>query len=122
MKRLSLTVAFGITLSALMGTATQADPQGCKEAISIKLSALLRVQAASSRYDSCISHSIERRLPFHSDGEDDCSSEFSGLKSARDAFASASANEDKCLGWQWDPLYKPVHVSSSIIKRAALRL
>jgi hypothetical protein len=89
MKRYPVTAACGIILCALMGTATQADPEGCKDAILQNLnSARVTVDAALNTYGACI----------YSDGHGDCSRQFSGVKSAFAAFESAaSAYENECV-------------------------
>jgi hypothetical protein len=72
----------------LLGAPAQAGVQDCQEAISGFRAARSEVGAAIRAYANCIASS---------DGHDDCSSEFSTLRSAHDEFEEAvSSYESEC--------------------------
>jgi hypothetical protein len=88
MKRIRVTLACGIAFSTITMIGTRADPEECREAISQYNSAKSDVADALKLYAACVSDS---------DGHDDCSSEFSTLRSAQDDFESAvSEYESNC--------------------------
>jgi hypothetical protein len=67
---------------------TKADPEGCKDAADQYNSAIGDIGDYLKRYAGCVEGSR---------GHDDCSSEFSRLKSAQDDFESAvSEYENEC--------------------------
>jgi hypothetical protein len=77
-----------IALLISSGTGTKADPEQCRSAIDQYNSAKRDVADELRRYANCIRDS---------DGHDDCSSEFSRLRSAQDDFESAvSEYESNC--------------------------
>jgi hypothetical protein len=88
MKDVSIASAFGlIFVLATLATAA-ADRRGCRSATEAYKSAKSEVADNLRSYADCI-HA--------SDGRDDCSAEFSRLKSAQDDFETAvSAYEDEC--------------------------
>jgi hypothetical protein len=67
---------------------TNADPEGCRDALEKYKSAKSDVEDTSKKYMDCANDS---------DGHDDCSSEFEEVKSAQDDFESAvSEYESEC--------------------------
>lgn len=74
--------AFVLTICA----SATADPEGCHEAVDQFKSARSEVADGIRAFASCISSS---------DGHDDCSSEFSRLRSAEDDFESAMDGDRK---------------------------
>jgi hypothetical protein len=77
-------VALGIAL--ITGISATADPEACKGATLVFKSAKNGVGDYLRRYASCVSRS---------NGHNDCSSEFSRLRSAQDDFESAVSNYDR---------------------------
>ena len=72
----------------LLGPVTNAEPDECRKAVDKYNSALNDVSDALRRYASCISDSK---------GHDDCSSEFSHLRSSQDDFESGvSEYQSEC--------------------------
>jgi hypothetical protein len=87
-QRIFLTIVCGVAFSTTAMIGTKADPEECREAISQYNSAKSDIADALKRYASCVSDS---------DGHDDCSSEFSTLRSAQDDFESAVSDyESNC--------------------------
>jgi hypothetical protein len=80
MRNPSCAVVCGTLFSVIFVQPTVADPRECREAIDRYNSAISDVSTALRRYASCVSDSR---------GHDDCSSEFSSLRSAQDDFESA---------------------------------
>ena len=74
-----LAAAFSIATSR----AASAGPEECREAAEHYKSAVSEVASALSQYATCVTSS---------DGTDDCSSEFSSLRSAHDDFETAASN------------------------------
>jgi hypothetical protein len=68
---------------------TKADPEECQEAIREYNSAKSDVVDALKIYAACVSDS---------DGNDDCSSEFSTLRAAQDDFESAISDHESSCG------------------------
>jgi hypothetical protein len=64
----------------ILGSAAQANPEECREAVDRYNQALSDVSDAFRAYGRCVSDSR---------GHDDCSSEFSQLRSAQDDFETA---------------------------------
>jgi hypothetical protein len=88
MRQFFAATACGIMLLTISATATNADPESCRDATDQYSSAKSDVASALSAYASCIKGS---------DGHDDCSSEFSTLHTAQDDFESAvSEYESEC--------------------------
>jgi hypothetical protein len=88
MKRLLATIIFGSTLLLISAARTNADPESCRDAADKYQSAKSDISSALRSYSSCISSS---------DGHDDCSSEFSTLRSDQSDFDSAvSEYESEC--------------------------
>ena len=84
----ALAFIFGVTLFLISGVGTNADPEGCRNAVDQYKSAKSDVSDALRSYANCIAGS---------DGHDDCSSEFSTLHSEQDDFESAvSEYESEC--------------------------
>jgi len=77
-------VALGIVL--LTGVPATADTEACRGATYVFKSARERVGDYLRRYASCVSRS---------NGHNDCSSEFSRLRSAQDDFELAVSNYDR---------------------------
>jgi hypothetical protein len=77
-------VAFSIAL--LTGISATADSEACRGATHVFKSARETVGDYLRRYASCVSRS---------NGHNDCSSEFSQLRSAQDDFESAVSNYDR---------------------------
>lgn len=76
------------TLGLLQVSVALADTEECQDALDQYKTAASDVSDQLRRYGSCISDSR---------GHDDCSSEFSGLRSAQDDFETAvSAYESDC--------------------------
>jgi len=72
----------------LFGASATADPDSCRDAIDQLKSAKSDVMDRIRSFASCVSSS---------DGRDDCSIEFSGLRSAEDDFESAVSDyESEC--------------------------
>ena len=77
-----------VVLAPLVVPKALATPSECREAVDQYNSALSDVSDALKRYRSCVADS---------QGHDDCSSEFSTLRSAQDDFESAvSEYESEC--------------------------
>jgi hypothetical protein len=75
-------------LMLISGPTAKAGPNECRDAVNSYNSALSDVSDALKRYANCISDS---------QGHDDCSTEFSSLRSDQDDFESAvSAYESEC--------------------------
>ena len=74
-------MAVGLFLT-LPGTVARSDTDECREALDQYNAALDDVKRALRRYGSCVSDSK---------GHDDCSGEFSRLRSAQDDFEAAVA-------------------------------
>jgi hypothetical protein len=76
--------------TALAGTTLRvtADPEGCRDAVDAFNNARSSIADSVRRYGQCVSSS---------DGHDDCSSEFSTLRSDQDDLESAVSNyEGEC--------------------------
>ena len=87
MTKLVGAVVLGITV--LIGVSATADPEACQGAVYVFKSARGSVGDYLRRYASCVSHS---------NGHDDCSNEFSRLRSAQEAFELAVSDYDReCL-------------------------
>jgi hypothetical protein len=81
--------AVALTIVLLAGVSAMADREACRGAILTFKSAKGSVGDYLRRYASCVSRS---------DGHDNCSSEFSRLRSAQDDFESAASDYDRdCL-------------------------
>lgn len=78
--------AIALTTVLLAGVSATADPEACRGAVRIFKSARGSVGDYLRRYASCVSQS---------NGHDDCSREFSGLRSAQDNFESAVSDFDR---------------------------
>lgn len=77
------------SVASFSGSASQArDPEKCRDAIAAYNSTVDDVSSALRRYSQCFASSR---------GTDDCSSEFSRLRSAQSDFESVVSNyEDYC--------------------------
>ena len=78
--------AVALTIVLLTGVTATADPEACRGALRTFKSARSSVGDYLRRYASCVSRS---------DGHDDCSSEFSRLRSAQDDFELAASDYDR---------------------------
>jgi len=78
--------AIALTIVLLAGVSATADPEACRGALRILKSARGGVGDYLRRYASCVSLS---------NGHDDCSREFSGLRSAQDNFELAVSDFDR---------------------------
>ena len=78
--------AVALTIVLLAGVSATADPEACRGAIRTFKSARSSVGDYLRRYASCVSQS---------NGHDDCSREFSGLRSAQDNFELAVSDFDR---------------------------
>jgi hypothetical protein len=78
--------AVALTIVLLAGVSATADPEACRGALRILKSARGGVGDYLRRYASCVSRS---------NGRDDCSREFSGLRSAQDNFELAVSDFDR---------------------------
>jgi hypothetical protein len=78
--------AVALTIVLLAGVSATADPEACRGALRILKSARGGVGDYLRRYASCVSQS---------NGRDDCSREFSGLRSAQDNFELAVSEFDR---------------------------
>jgi hypothetical protein len=88
MKTRTKTIGASIVILAISAFAANADPAECRQAIHEYNSAMAEVSDALRHYAGCISDS---------QGHDDCSTEFSSLKSAQDDFESAVSDyESEC--------------------------
>jgi hypothetical protein len=88
MRKPSCSVVCGTFFSIIFAQPTVANPQACRDAIDSYKSAISDVSTALRTYASCVSDS---------QGHDDCSSEFSSLRSAQDDFESAvSEYQSEC--------------------------
>jgi hypothetical protein len=88
MKTRTKTIGASIVILAISAFAANADPAECRQAIHEYNSAMAEVSDALRHYARCISDS---------QGHDDCSTEFSSLKSAQDDFESAVSDyESEC--------------------------
>jgi hypothetical protein len=80
-------VALGVAL--LSGISATADPEACQGAMLVFKSARGSVGDYLRRYASCVSHS---------NGHDNCASEFSRLRPVQDDFEAAVSSYDReCL-------------------------
>ena len=88
MKRFLVIATSGLTFLLFFVVATIADPESCRDTLNQYKSAKSDVGGALIDYTNCIRST---------DGHDDCSSEFSILKSAQDDFEVAvSEYESEC--------------------------
>jgi hypothetical protein len=88
MTNLGFKTAIATTLFAALTSLANAGPEECREAIDHYASAKSDVGDALCTYANCVSGS---------QGRDDCSSEFSTIRSAQDDFESAvSSYETEC--------------------------
>ena len=78
--------AVALTIVLLAGVSAMADREACRGAILTFKSAKGSVGDYLRRYASCVSQS---------NGHDDCSREFSGLRSAQDNFELAVSDFDR---------------------------
>jgi hypothetical protein len=78
--------AIALTTVLLAGVSATADPEACRGAVQIFKSVKGSVGDYLRRYASCVSRS---------NGHDDCSREFSGLRSAQDNFESTVSDFDR---------------------------
>ena len=78
--------AVALTIVLLAGVSATADPEACRGALRILKSARGGVGDYLRRYASFVSQS---------NGRDDCSREFSGLRSAQDNFELAVSDFDR---------------------------
>jgi hypothetical protein len=89
MRRILFAVGCVMAVSVVATIETRANPEECRDAISQYNSAKSDIADALKRYASCVSDS---------DGHDDCSSEFSSLRSAQDDFESAVSDYESNCG------------------------
>jgi hypothetical protein len=88
MRRVLTAAACGIALLVTSDKVIRADPEGCRAAVDQYRSAKSEVFDSIKTYASCIRDD---------DGHDDCSTEFSRLRSEQDDFESAvSEYESEC--------------------------
>ena len=78
--------AVALTIVLLAGVSATADPEACRGALRILKSARGGVGDYLRRYASCVSQS---------NGHDDCTREFSRLRSAQDNFEVAVSDFDR---------------------------
>jgi hypothetical protein len=88
MRRVLTAAACGIALLVSSDRVIRADPESCRNAVDQYKSARSEVFDAIKTYARCISDS---------DGRDDCSSEFSSVRSEQDDFETAVSDyESEC--------------------------